>query len=132
MESVAQVKISVNGKHSIFRIFDWRWPDVEPAPREWKGTCNLLLCHKQYGVITAKLNMTNSVPKMIQGLKSFTLIDNNAMVSLSSIFLELWWLVAVFVAVSARGCCCSVSGHCCHGRGCFGSLWLRLFCCCGG
>jgi len=37
MKTVAQAKITINGKHSIFHIFDWQGPDINPAPCEWKG-----------------------------------------------------------------------------------------------
>jgi len=32
MKTIAQAKMTINGKHSIFHIFDWQGPDVEPAP----------------------------------------------------------------------------------------------------
>jgi len=31
MKTIVQAKITINGKHLGFDLFDWQWPDAKPA-----------------------------------------------------------------------------------------------------
>jgi len=67
MESIVQHKIIVNGKYSIFHIFDWQWQDVKPAPFCMEGECTYhhYTMYQPLGAYPQNLNMTKCVQEAL-------------------------------------------------------------------